>query len=171
MGNVNQNRTGETPQQTRNTLIRHHNRPCALWIYNPVSCPSQSPVFDSISIGVDTRSAPSTSMLQFKNQKMKHFAVFVVFVVTVALCSDTALAGTLRKTRDQCTNPHESWLVCGPSCDTECATLNEPCLVAYFRCPDGCYCSAGFARNNNGECVLKKQCPPKSPRTTPIFIV
>lgn len=136
---------------------------------------TQSHVHHNLQYSIQFQSvwtqAASTSTLQFKNQKMKHFAVFVVFVVTVALCSDTALAGTLRKTRDQCTNPHESWLVCGPSCDTECATLNEPCLVAYFRCPDGCYCSAGFARNNNGECVLKKQCPPKSPRTTPIFIV
>lgn len=64
MGNVNQNRTGETPQQTRNTLIRHHNRHFALRIYNPVSCPSQSPVFDSISIGVDTGSINFNASIQ-----------------------------------------------------------------------------------------------------------
>ncbi|EDX15882.1 GD24198 [Drosophila simulans] len=41
---------------------------------------------------------------------------------------------------------NETFLACGPDCQTECATLGKPCLVRHIRCPDGCYCNKGFAR-------------------------
>ncbi|XP_026479559.1 inducible metalloproteinase inhibitor protein-like [Ctenocephalides felis] len=53
---------------------------------------------------------------------------------------------------------NETYLSCGPACQTECATLGQPCYIAYFRCPDGCYCNKGFARNANGACIPIEQC-------------
>ncbi|XP_060662797.1 inducible metalloproteinase inhibitor protein [Drosophila nasuta] len=54
---------------------------------------------------------------------------------------------------------NETYLPCGPSCQTECATLNEPCLIRHIRCPDGCYCNKGYARNAAGTCIPIGQCP------------
>ncbi|XP_022219179.2 chymotrypsin-elastase inhibitor ixodidin [Drosophila obscura] len=53
---------------------------------------------------------------------------------------------------------NESYLPCGPSCQTECATLGQPCLIRHIRCPDGCYCNDGYARNARGACIPQKQC-------------
>ncbi|XP_011177012.2 inducible metalloproteinase inhibitor protein [Zeugodacus cucurbitae] len=56
---------------------------------------------------------------------------------------------------------HETYTPCGASCQTECATLNEPCLIRNFRCPDGCYCDEGYARDAKGACIPQAECPPK----------
>ncbi|XP_064538498.1 venom serine protease inhibitor [Drosophila montana] len=53
---------------------------------------------------------------------------------------------------------NEVFLPCGPSCQTECATLGEPCLIRHIRCPDGCYCVEGYARNAAGSCIPQAQC-------------
>lgn len=62
----------------------------------------------------------------------------------------------------ECTGPNESYLDCGPPCDQECSRLNEPCMIAYFRCPDGCYCNDGYARDHSSNCIPKQQCPSKN---------
>ncbi|KRF98850.1 uncharacterized protein Dwil_GK27284 [Drosophila willistoni] len=54
--------------------------------------------------------------------------------------------------------PNETFLPCGPSCQTECSTLGQPCLVRHIRCPDGCYCNKGYARNARGTCIPQAQC-------------
>lgn len=61
---------------------------------------------------------------------------------------------------------HETYLTCGPNCDAECATLGQPCLVNYIRCPDGCYCNKGYARNAAGSCIRQSRCP-KQPQSGP----
>ncbi|ALC48167.1 CG42259 [Drosophila busckii] len=53
---------------------------------------------------------------------------------------------------------HEVYLTCGGSCQTECATLGDPCLIRHIRCPDGCYCKENFARNAAGACIPISQC-------------
>lgn len=53
---------------------------------------------------------------------------------------------------------NDEYLNPGPNCDTECATLNEPCTKVYFRAPDGCYCNKGYARDNDNHCVPIEQC-------------
>ncbi|XP_016937015.3 chymotrypsin-elastase inhibitor ixodidin [Drosophila suzukii] len=53
---------------------------------------------------------------------------------------------------------NETFLACGPSCQTECATLGKPCLINHIRCPDGCYCNKGFARNPGGRCIPLDKC-------------
>ncbi|EDW43779.1 venom serine protease inhibitor [Drosophila sechellia] len=53
---------------------------------------------------------------------------------------------------------NETFLACGPDCQTECATLGKPCLVRHIRCPDGCYCNKGFARNAAGTCIPLRRC-------------
>lgn len=57
---------------------------------------------------------------------------------------------------------NEKYFDCGSSCDTECFRLNEPCNIRHIRCPDGCYCVDGYARNDNRKCVPISECPPKS---------
>ncbi|KAF2905488.1 hypothetical protein ILUMI_00686 [Ignelater luminosus] len=47
----------------------------------------------------------------------------------------------------KCTKPNERY-ECGRPCQTECATLGEPCLVANIRCNDACYCIPGYARDS-----------------------
>lgn len=54
---------------------------------------------------------------------------------------------------------NEFYTECGDNCQTECATLNQPCTIIYKRCPDGCYCNKGYARNANGKCIPIGQCP------------
>ncbi|EDV45433.1 inducible metalloproteinase inhibitor protein [Drosophila erecta] len=53
---------------------------------------------------------------------------------------------------------NETYLACGPDCQTECATLGKPCLIRHIRCPDGCYCNQGYARNAGGTCIPIRQC-------------
>ncbi|XP_017114325.1 venom peptide CtAPI [Drosophila elegans] len=53
---------------------------------------------------------------------------------------------------------NETFLPCGPSCQTECSTLGKPCLINHIRCPDGCYCNKGFARNAGGRCIPINRC-------------
>ncbi|XP_039499133.1 mucin-6 [Drosophila santomea] len=56
---------------------------------------------------------------------------------------------------------NETYLTCGPDCQTECATLGKPCLIRHIRCPDACYCNEGFARNARnagGTCIPIRQC-------------
>ncbi|XP_039233427.1 uncharacterized protein LOC6523879 isoform X2 [Drosophila yakuba] len=53
---------------------------------------------------------------------------------------------------------NETYLTCGPDCQTECATLGKPCLIRHIRCPDACYCNEGFARNAGGTCIPIRQC-------------
>ncbi|XP_037934497.1 inducible metalloproteinase inhibitor protein-like [Teleopsis dalmanni] len=56
---------------------------------------------------------------------------------------------------------NEFYTSCGGSCQTECATLGEPCLIRHIRCPDGCYCNENYARDASGSCVPIKDCPQK----------
>lgn len=57
-----------------------------------------------------------------------------------------------------CSGPNEEYLVCGGPCQKECATLGQPCNIAYIRCPDGCYCIEGYARNRQGKCIPERAC-------------
>ncbi|XP_018571459.1 inducible metalloproteinase inhibitor protein-like [Anoplophora glabripennis] len=59
-----------------------------------------------------------------------------------------------------CTRPNEVYN-CGSACQTECATLGEPCPIVNFRCNDKCYCVKGYARDGNGDCIKIEDCPPK----------
>lgn len=54
---------------------------------------------------------------------------------------------------------NEFYTECGASCQTECATLNKPCLIVNKRCPDGCYCNKGYARDANRICIPISECP------------
>ncbi|XP_037918199.1 chymotrypsin inhibitor Ani s 6-like [Hermetia illucens] len=83
---------------------------------------------------------------------MMSFTYVQVFLVAclVALCS-----GSETKTCPQ----NEVYLTCGPSCQTECESLNKPCLIRHIRCPDGCYCIKNYARiSPGGRCVPISQC-------------
>ncbi|XP_044744019.1 zonadhesin-like [Chrysoperla carnea] len=50
---------------------------------------------------------------------------------------------------------------CGSACDTECATLGQPCPIQNIKCNEKCYCIDGYARNSKGECIPINECPKK----------
>ncbi|XP_061386002.1 chymotrypsin-elastase inhibitor ixodidin [Musca vetustissima] len=54
--------------------------------------------------------------------------------------------------------PNEFYTPCGDSCQRLCATLNKPCLIRHIRCPDGCYCNKGYARDQSGTCIPIGEC-------------
>ncbi|XP_018571458.1 inducible metalloproteinase inhibitor protein-like [Anoplophora glabripennis] len=59
-----------------------------------------------------------------------------------------------------CTRPHEVFL-CGSPCQTECATLGQPCPVMNVKCNNDCFCVKGYARDQHGNCVdIIADCPP-----------
>lgn len=60
-----------------------------------------------------------------------------------------------------CTRPNEQY-ECGSACDTDCATLGEPCPIVNIRCNDSCYCKDGFARDSTKNCIPIEQCPKNS---------
>ncbi|XP_018571454.1 inducible metalloproteinase inhibitor protein-like [Anoplophora glabripennis] len=59
-----------------------------------------------------------------------------------------------------CTRPNE-YYDCGSACQTECATLGQPCPIINVRCNDDCYCMDGYARDDNGVCIRIEDCPAK----------
>nr|XP_014092217.2 chymotrypsin-elastase inhibitor ixodidin [Bactrocera oleae] len=93
----------------------------------------------------------------FKTRSTKLCAFVLLIVCSLAVLCAAQLGNNTPKSCP----PHETCTPCGPSCQTICATLNEPCLINYIRCPDGCYCDKGYARDANGACIPQEQCPPK----------
>lgn len=59
---------------------------------------------------------------------------------------------------------HASYLNCGPNCETTCATLGQKCSIVHIRCPDGCFCNEGYARNSKNECIPIEECQKKDPK-------
>lgn len=53
----------------------------------------------------------------------------------------------------------EIYRSCGPNCDTYCSLLGQPCTIRFSRCPDGCYCRPGYARDSNLNCIRITYCP------------
>lgn len=62
---------------------------------------------------------------------------------------------------------NEEWFPCGQAkyCDLTCGHLNEPCRRLYnMRCPEGCQCKDGFARNpTSRRCEPINKCPDYKP--------
>lgn len=56
--------------------------------------------------------------------------------------------------------PDNEELSCGnPFCQKSCDNLNEPCLIAIFRCEERCYCNEGYVRKTGeGPCVPIESC-------------
>jgi Trypsin Inhibitor like cysteine rich domain len=61
----------------------------------------------------------------------------------------------------QCMNANEDYSDCGNLCEDSCANICEPPLFQVFalfnpsnpNCVPGCYCTSGFIRDDNGDCV------------------
>ena len=53
---------------------------------------------------------------------------------------------------------NETYFQCGAPCQRECATLGQPCLRRFIRCPDGCYCNNEYAGNAQGKCIPITEC-------------
>ncbi|XP_012154590.1 inducible metalloproteinase inhibitor protein [Ceratitis capitata] len=86
-----------------------------------------------------------------------------IFITVFYCCLATLSAAQpsyTSKTPKSCP-PHETYTACGASCQTECATLNQPCYIRHIRCPDGCYCDEGYARDANGVCIPQSECSSK----------
>lgn len=64
---------------------------------------------------------------------------------------------------------NEVWLGCGdaPNCDRTCDTLGETCTIIHIKCPEGCYCKSGYARDpQTNQCIKTRDCPSKECRGT-----
>lgn len=57
----------------------------------------------------------------------------------------------------KCILPHEVY-ACGSACQTECATLGQPCPIVNIKCNNDCYCIDGYARNAIGLCIPQNFC-------------
>ncbi|XP_054728848.1 chymotrypsin-elastase inhibitor ixodidin [Anastrepha obliqua] len=79
--------------------------------------------------------------------------------VLLFCCSLALVCDAQESTSNKPCPPNETYTPCGSPCQTECSTLNEPCRIQNIRCPDGCYCNEGYARDSNGVCIPKKDCP------------
>ncbi|XP_020802907.1 chymotrypsin inhibitor [Drosophila serrata] len=87
-----------------------------------------------------------------------------VLLLLIGCCCLAAVTAQIPITPRAC-GANEKFLPCGPSCQTECATLGDPCLVRHIRCPDGCYCNEGFARDASGTCIPINKCQKKKKGT------
>ncbi|XP_075156471.1 venom metalloprotease inhibitor [Haematobia irritans] len=88
---------------------------------------------------------------------MSKTSSIIIFIFYMTLCVLLAPV-EVGATRRRCP-ANEFYTDCGDSCQTECATLNQPCLIRHIRCPDGCYCNEGYARDANGTCIPIAKCP------------
>lgn len=56
---------------------------------------------------------------------------------------------------DECP-PNEEYLLCGTACPANCTTPEtELCSTD---CEEGCFCTPGYLRNENGTCVTPEEC-------------
>ncbi|CAD7088942.1 unnamed protein product [Hermetia illucens] len=85
------------------------------------------------------------------------------FYMGIALVLSALLAVSAGPTSGKKSCPaNEIYFECGANCQSECDTLGEPCMINYFRCPDGCYCIDNYARlSPGGKCVPIEKCPKK----------
>lgn len=60
----------------------------------------------------------------------------------------------------QCTKANEEWTQCGPRCGESCADQGKQIACSKVcALQGGCSCKQGYARDSNGECISKTQCP------------
>ncbi|KAG8570071.1 hypothetical protein GDO81_014678 [Engystomops pustulosus] len=50
---------------------------------------------------------------------------------------------------------------CGNKCKQSCETYYNPERICTLPCGIGCYCKPGYYYDDNGNCVLPKDCPKK----------
>ncbi|GBP30402.1 Chymotrypsin-elastase inhibitor ixodidin [Eumeta japonica] len=58
--------------------------------------------------------------------------------------------------KDEC-GPNEEYQLCGSACPFNCSDPEGP-VACSEECVEGCFCKAGFLKNENGTCVDEKQC-------------
>uniref|UniRef100_G3MQA5 TIL domain-containing protein n=1 Tax=Amblyomma maculatum TaxID=34609 RepID=G3MQA5_AMBMU len=96
-------------------------------------------------------------------------ALFVILSTAIILCAADTDDGSGDEFEFS-TGPlpcgtNEEWKECvsGTCAETTCKkrVISAPCT---YDCRYGCYCSEGFYRNDEGNCVTLDQCPPQQDR-------
>jgi hypothetical protein len=55
---------------------------------------------------------------------------------------------------------NEEYTTCGSGCgDLTCKERNGDDRICPAVCREGCFCSKGFVRGDNGKCIKVKDCP------------
>ncbi|UYV78769.1 hypothetical protein LAZ67_16002691 [Cordylochernes scorpioides] len=59
----------------------------------------------------------------------------------------------------QCTKPNEEFSPCGPACQINCTTYNNPPFCIQM-CVPGCFCNPGYIRetDDSSDCIRPWEC-------------
>ncbi|XP_077288377.1 uncharacterized protein LOC143912830 [Arctopsyche grandis] len=93
---------------------------------------------------------------------MNKIILIVLLFASLAAAEDpeqppTATEVTTPKPEEKC-GINEKY-DCRWNCDSQCATMGQPCYSFGFWCASGCYCIEGHARDFQGICIPIKMCP------------
>ncbi|KAG5679449.1 hypothetical protein PVAND_009014 [Polypedilum vanderplanki] len=61
-----------------------------------------------------------------------------------------------------CSKAHEVYTDCGTACPLTCDNKDSQ-QICTMQCVAGCFCEAGYVRDNNGDCILPEKCPKSQP--------
>ncbi|XP_063895109.1 inducible metalloproteinase inhibitor protein [Helicoverpa armigera] len=70
--------------------------------------------------------------------------------------SFVALSTGIFIAKEECPQ-NEEFLLCGSACPFNCSNPEGP-VICSEDCIEGCFCKAGYLRNDNGTCVTTDQC-------------
>jgi len=65
---------------------------------------------------------------------------------------------------NRCPKPHQKWNDCGTACEPNCKAPNPQ--VCTKQCVIGCQCESGYVKDDQGNCILEKDCPNNSSNST-----
>lgn len=86
----------------------------------------------------------------------------LAFLVVCSVVSAVISATPAEAQKQRCENRNEVYLPCGEakSCETTCGELYNTCTRRFIKCPEGCQCKEGFARDPRSKnCVRINTCP------------
>ena len=55
----------------------------------------------------------------------------------------------------ECRDENEAYDMCGSPCQRQCG---EPEPMCMDMCQEGCFCQAGYIRDDNGRCISEEEC-------------
>ena len=61
---------------------------------------------------------------------------------------------------EKCLMPNTEYKTCvNPGMQPSCSNPTTALIRCRYACKDECYCSEGYVKNDNGDCIEVDQCP------------